>query len=406
MLSKCYYSCGQSTHLYVNTLKAKLDRNAVQIQEDIALMASYPFFNQGPLMNEILEPEGKLDEKVFSFKSIAASAKLLQHPKFLQFLNTMELHLPNKGTLTRSQEPVGDLRLTDGAFESTTESGRRRLVPTFGVDPDTLDKLLGKETDEFVELLTLQGFKDHVANIQTFRQAMRKIPEEATQSQEKMIQWQLQIKNESGESCFTRKFTEENALHYDHVLRNFGPSDITVKDLESFGMKNVQGFMQWFARSLNCWKLKNGAVSDVFNLLKLFLFNTEYKNSPVEDKVEFLLNNEFSLPKQVPVILKMFMDGERDDIYALALICMLQKEKVELVVQLPVLQEENTEKAMKEYNLTRDGVLQSLDNVKTFYNNLFHAGFVKSVQFIEDPESKNLKKVIKGFTPKVFFASQ
>jgi hypothetical protein len=39
-----------------------------------------------------------------------------------------ELEIPKqRKLLTRSSEPVGDLRLTDGAFESPTPSGRRRL---------------------------------------------------------------------------------------------------------------------------------------------------------------------------------------------------------------------------------------------------------------------------------------
>jgi len=373
MISKCYYSCGQSTRLYTNTLKAKLDKDAVQQQENIIIMASYPLFNKGALMDALLEGpkelERKLDEKVFSLDSIAASAKLLQHPKFLDFLTIMESHLPNGGT----------------------------LKPQFGVDPDTLEKLFGPKTDELIKVLEAKGFKKHVANINAFREAMHNIPEEATESQEKMIRWQLGIKDKLGNSCFTRKFTDENGLHFDRVLGNFGDSEITVKDLESFGMIEVQAFMQWFARSMNCWKLKNGAVSDVFNALKLLLFNTEYKNSPVEKKVDFLLKNGFSIPKGAPVILKLFIDGEKDDIFALAFICILQEEKVDLVVQLPVIQEENINKVTMELGLTRDQIVQSLHNVKTFYQNLFNAGFVKSVQFIEDPESKNLKKVISPF---------
>jgi hypothetical protein len=350
------------TIIYVSCKQTKTVQDALEkVQDTCVIGISDPRYNKSTEFRAaIIEGETTkyFDVPVFTLQDNETVIKLMQHPTFVKAIQKLML-----------------------------------AQPVIQKDPFVLNKLLkaGEDVDQLITFLTEKGYTTHVENIEAFLSEMSKIPDDIKTPQQ-LIAWQKTF------PCLKEGF--ENHLHWDEILGYFGPFPITTQQLLEHGFLNelpkVQGVVGWLVKGINLIKV-DGSAADVLNLVKFMFSTTHKKEDTIHQLVDFLLENDFQLPQGATVPDELWIDGELDDDWALALTYLVRRQTnqnniTKLVVQWPG--GNLTEKA-KKMEMTVENLQILLNQNLIRYHKLDSARFVKDLYLFIDEDSDNCNKVIR-----------
>jgi hypothetical protein len=279
-------------------------------------------------------------------------------------------------------------------------------VPKVKLDAMVIRKLLDKSPTGDIELLlatlTLMGHVTHVANIRKFQECMSNIPS-TIGCRDEMIAWQTSL------DCILKKDFGKY-LHYDQVFQCFGEEAVTPKQIQEFmaaafdpnsaepelkTLDQVCGMVSWLGKALNVFKL-DGSSADFMNLIEYLFSKTDMKGIPIEEKIRYVLDRDFKLPKELPWLIPslLLIDGEWDDDWTAALVWLLCHvngyPQPRLVLQRPG---GNMSSKWEKFKMTKEEFTMKLQLRFREYERL--ALFFESVEHFDDESSANGDKMLR-----------